>query len=217
VFNEYRNLIKNNMESIFKVLIEYNSNGEVEVKTNTDELVEVIIKDKVTDKDIDQVHEHNEKSMVGLNLPQDKPQVPSFDIAAMIKAEVCQKIDKELKIKFAKDSYERDCEEGFQILLNAFNQTKHFIPRMYIRREKDEPNHVVLSYGYEGHETGNVSGTGLRFDIYTHKQGNGGWKFKAQYYSPDVKRRLILHAVELEDVVKGVIRACVYKFDLALN
>jgi hypothetical protein len=55
------------MNSLFKVVIEYNSNGELEVKTNTDELVEVIIKDKVTDDDIDNAHTHNEKSINAIN------------------------------------------------------------------------------------------------------------------------------------------------------
>jgi hypothetical protein len=55
------------METLFKVVIEYNSNGELEVKTNTDGLVEVIIKDKVSEEDIDQAHEHNDNTIKGIN------------------------------------------------------------------------------------------------------------------------------------------------------
>jgi hypothetical protein len=55
------------MRTLFKVVIEYNSNGELEVKTNTDELVEVIIKDKVSEEDINQAHEHNDSTINSIN------------------------------------------------------------------------------------------------------------------------------------------------------
>jgi hypothetical protein len=52
---------------IFKLIVQINSNNEVEIMNNTDDLVEVIIKDKVSKEDIEAADEHNEKSINGIN------------------------------------------------------------------------------------------------------------------------------------------------------
>jgi hypothetical protein len=55
------------MRTLFKVIIELNSNGEVEVMTNTDDLVEVIIKNKVTHNETSDAHRHNNESISAIN------------------------------------------------------------------------------------------------------------------------------------------------------
>jgi hypothetical protein len=147
-----------------------------------------------------------------------KPQVPVFNMRNMLLNElVAKKIAQDAETERANER-ENECIEGFNLLKDVFSQLGDYIPRMYIRRDLEYyDNHVVLTYGYSRNEEGSVSGTGLRFDFFTVKKRDGSWAFNARYYCPKVDKRVRLYEVGIEDLLKGVITACVYYFDLKVS